>query len=220
MHTDEHEGINIEREKERNRLGLVRSHLFAHCGVMSFGRRSTYRFNEHFKGVQEQANWTTECVCVRAGERASKWMWACLQRRCQLYSTIDCNCIHSRWTGMVDFHIQQIFYRINITRTISPKWICNFVSVTLRCVSLFMFQLERNRLHLRHFDFFVLCVHVCEFGWPFQVLNTLKRLILICILHEPASQHRSIQQLSDDYMKSNIGTATQSLWAKWLVLCE
>lgn len=157
MHTDEHEGINIEREKERNRLGLVRSHLFAHCGVMSFGRRSTYRFNEHFKGVQEQANWTTECVCVRAGERASKWMWACLQRRCQLYSTIDCNCIHSRWTGMVDFHIQQIFYRINITRTISPKWICNFVSVTLRCVSVYVSAWTKS-LALKAFRLF--CV-VC-----------------------------------------------------------
>lgn len=43
------------------------------------------------------------------------------------------------------------------------------------------------------------------FLFVFQVLNVLERgRILICILYE--AQHRSIQQLSDDYMKSNICT--------------
>lgn len=109
--------------------------------VMTFGWGSTHLDSINIlRCARERVN-ETKCICVRFQR----------QCRCQLYSTIDYNCIHLVGTCMLCPHPTNILsYHHN--PHISFEENCNFVSMSL-------FQLEWKRLHVERISF---SVYVCK----------------------------------------------------------
>lgn len=127
---------------------------------------------------------------------------------CQLHSTINCNCIHSGCQSI--HHSQNISIRLWMAR-IQPS----SSEIVIFSMCDFHSRTRSHSLSLNPIDSFPLArtfIENCEiklvgkcFFFVFRCAqHTAERWqILICILNE--TQRRSIQQLSDDYKKGNIG---------------